>query len=119
MAKTLNIAYNGKEYTLEYTRETVKQMERRGFNLNDVVNKPMSALPDLFAGAFRANHPYVKREVTDEILENIGDVEGLIGALCEMYNEPLETLLTGAAEEGSEGKAVWTASWSTKKAKKK
>lgn len=120
MAKTLNLAYDGKEYTLEYTRETVKQMERRGFKINDVLEKPLTSLPELFFGAFRANHPFVKREATDEILENMEDVEGLIAALCEMYNEPLETLMMGAsADEGNEGKAVWAASWTTKKAKAK
>ena len=30
MAKQLNFEYKGKEYTLEFTRETVKQMEREG-----------------------------------------------------------------------------------------
>jgi hypothetical protein len=58
MAKTLNFEYKGKEYTLEYTRETIKQMEREGFVAEDVANKPMLTLPKLFAGAFKAHHKF-------------------------------------------------------------
>ena len=39
MGKQLNFEYKNKEYTLEYTRESVKQMEREGFVANDVVEK--------------------------------------------------------------------------------
>ena len=35
MAKQINFEHNGKEYTLEYTRESVKQMEREGAERDD------------------------------------------------------------------------------------
>lgn len=113
MAKTVALTYEGKEYTLEFTRETVRQMERRGFKLSEVAETPMTVVPELFAGAFRANHPRLDRGLIDEILDSLPDVRELIGVLCEMYNEPLETLLNGAAEEDG-GKASWAASWEKK-----
>ena len=41
MAKQLVFEYNKKEYTLEFTRESVKQMEREGFVASDIMTKPM------------------------------------------------------------------------------
>ena len=56
MAKQLTFTYNGKDYVLEYTRNTVRQMENNGFVTNDIDIKPMTVLPALFAGAFLAHH---------------------------------------------------------------
>ena len=52
MAKQIKFEYKGKDYCLEYTRETVKQMERDGFKTENLLSKPMLTLPLLFAGAF-------------------------------------------------------------------
>lgn len=114
MAKTITLTYEGRSYTLEFTRETVKQMERRGFKLTDVVDAPLIYAPELFAGAFKANHPRLDRGFIDEMLDSIPDVRGLVNALCEMYNEPLQTLIDGPSED-DEGKADWATGWSREK----
>ena len=94
MAKQLNFEYGGKEYTLEYTRESVKQMEREGFVAGDIVNKPMLTLPKLFAGAFKAHHKYdTKQKQIDEIFELFKNKQALVEKLAEMYAEPMETLM--------------------------
>jgi hypothetical protein len=94
MAKQLNFEYNNKEYTLEYTRETVKQMEREGFVANDIITKPMLTLPKLFAGAFKAHHRFdVKQKQIDEIFELFKNKQALVEKLAEMYSEPMETLM--------------------------
>ena len=94
MGKQLNFEYKSKEYTLEYTRESVKQMEREGFVASDIVNKPMSTLPKLFAGAFKAHHRFdVKQKDIDEIFDVFGNKQALIEKLAEMYAEPMEALL--------------------------
>ena len=111
MAKTITLTYEGKNYTLEFTRETVKQMERRGFKLTDVVDAPLTYAPELFAGAFKANYPRLDRGFINEMFYSIPDVRGLINALSEMYNEPILALLDGASED-DEGKASWAADWS-------
>ena len=94
MGKQLNFEYKSKEYTLEYTRETVKQMEREGFKGEDIVNKPMNTLPKLFAGAFKAHHKFdTKQKQIDEIFELFTNKQALIEKLAEMYMEPMETLM--------------------------
>ena len=50
MAKQIVFTYEDKEYTLEFTRRTVKQMEDEGFVAQDIDRKPMTLLPALFAG---------------------------------------------------------------------
>ena len=109
MAKQLNFEHGGKEYTLEYTRESVKQMEREGFVASDIVNKPMLTLPKLFAGAFKAHHKYdTKQKQIDEIFELFKNKQALIEKLAEMYAEPMETLM----DDVDEGHAIaWDANF--------
>ena len=109
MAKQLKINYNDKEYTLEFTRKTVAQMEGNGFVAADVEIKPMTTLPLLFEGAFLAHHRWVKKDVIDEIFDHITNKEDLIGKLAEMYAEPILSLVEDPEE--SEGNASWTTSW--------
>lgn len=109
MAKTITIQYEGTEYTLEYTRKSIETMERQGFVVSDIEEKPMSTLPTLFAGAFLAHHRFVKRDVIDAIFAKIPNKGEFIGKLAEMYNEPLEALMDEPEE--SEGNLSWGASW--------
>lgn len=108
MAKQLVFEYDGVTYTLEYTRKSIEQMEGEGFRPQDIVDKPISTLPALFAGAFYAHHRFVKREKVDEIFAQMGDKEALLEKLAEMYQDPILTLL----EEPAEGKKImWEARW--------
>ena len=109
MAKQLKFTYNDTEYTLEFTRRTVTEMEKKGFIAAEVENKPMSTLPALFAGAFLAHHRFEKKEVIDAIFEKLTNKEELIGKLAEMYNEPIMALVEEPEE--NEGNVSWTASW--------
>jgi hypothetical protein len=109
MAKQLKFSYQGKDYTLEYTRKTVEMMEKQGFVAEDTKTKPMTTLPALFAGAFMAHHRFIKQEVIDEIYAKMPNKGDLIGKLAEMYNEPIMTLMDEPEE--SEGNLNWTASW--------
>jgi hypothetical protein len=109
MAKQLKFTYEGKDYTLEFTRRTVTQMEKNGFVAAEVENKPMTTLPALFEGAFLAHHRFEKKEVIDKIFANMTNKEELIGKLAEMYNEPIMALVEEPEE--TEGNVSWTASW--------
>lgn len=109
MAKQIIFEFEGKEFTLEYTRKTIETMERQGFLASDIIEKPMSTLPALFAGAFLAHHRFVKREVIDRIFEKMTNRQELIGKLAEMYNEPIESLMNDPEED--EGNVTWGASW--------
>jgi hypothetical protein len=109
MAKQLTFTYNGKDYTLGYTRRTVRQMEANGFVSAQISDKPMTMLPDLFAGAFLMNHRFVTRDVIDNIYEHMPDKEGLISKLADMYNEPIEALMS--EPEDSAENVNWVANW--------
>ncbi len=109
MAKKLEFNYQGKDYTLEYTRDSVKQMEREGFVANDIVSKPMLTLPKLFSGAFKAHHKYdVKQKQIDEMFDLFKNKDALIEKLAEMYHEPFEALM----DDSDAGNAIaWEANF--------
>lgn len=109
MSKQLKFEYNDEEYTLEYNRRSVERMEREGFVVSDIKDKPMTTLPALFQGAFYKNHRFVKKEVIDEIYSKMTNKQDLIGKLAEMYNEPISALVDEPEE--NEGNLSWTASW--------
>jgi hypothetical protein len=109
MSKQLRFTYEDKEYCLEFTRKSVELMEKNGFVASDITAKPMTVLPALFAGAFLANHRFVKNEVINEIFSKMTNKQELIGKLSEMYNEPIMALVDEPEE--SEGNVDWTASW--------
>lgn len=109
MAKQLYFTYDGKDYTLEFTRRTVAEMEKKGFIASDITEKPMTTLPALFAGAFLAHHRFVKSDIIDNIYSKLTKKEDLIGKLAEMYNEPILTLVEEPEE--AEGNLDWTATW--------
>jgi hypothetical protein len=109
MNKQLRFTYQDKEYVLEYTRKSVEIMEKKGFVASDIETKPVTVLPALFAGAFLANHKFVKQEVIDEIFSKLTNKTELISKLAEMYNEPILALVDEPDE--SAGNVDWTASW--------
>ena len=109
MAKQLIFTFEDKEYTLEYTRRTVAEMEKKGFIASDITDKPMTTLLALFAGAFLAHHRFVKEDVINNIYTKLTKKEDLIGKLAEMYNEPIMALVEEPEED--KGNVNWTATW--------
>lgn len=103
----IEFTYKDHKYTLGFTRESVKRMESSGFVLGDIGNRPMTILPALFAGAFIAHHPKVRRDLIDEMYEHTTNRKELLNMLAEMYNEPVSALLDEPEE--AEGNATWTA----------
>ena len=109
MAKAINFEYNGVPYVLEFTRETVSIMEKQGFNLDDIDNKPMTIIPTLFAGAFMANHKHTSKKIIEAIYSKLLNKQELIVRLAEMYREPIEAMLD--ENEDEEGNVDWGTSW--------
>ena len=99
----INLTYEKNEYVLEYNRQSVKTMEGQGFVLEELTANHMTMIPLLFNGAFIKNHRGIKRNLMDEIFEEIGDKTALMEALMEMYAETLGTLTDG----NGEGNATW------------
>ena len=102
-------AETGKAYTLEYTRRTIEMMEKNGFMLSEFTEKPVTNLPALFAGAFLANHKFIKKETVDNLYSQIKDKQSLIEKLAEMYNEPIQALFEDPAD--NQGNVTWEANW--------
>ena len=99
----ISLTYEKKDYILEYNRQSVKTMESQGFVLEELTAKPVTMIPLLFQGAFIKNHRGIKRNLMDEIFEEIGDKTALLEALMEMYAETLGSLTDG----NGEGNAQW------------
>lgn len=100
--------HKGTQYTLEFTRDSVKQLERAGFNYEEAGGKPVTSLMTLFKGAFLAHHQRTSQSTIDEIWESLENKDGMFDALAELYNEPIEALM----KEPDEGKKI---AWSVKK----
>ncbi len=109
MAKTITFDFEDETYTLEFTRRTVRDMEASGFRLNDIKDKPMTAYPLLFKGAFKCHHRRVDDAVTDKIYASLTNKEGLIEKLVEMYVDTMNTLFEEPEE--SEKNVQWKASF--------
>jgi uncharacterized protein YoxC len=102
----INFDYNGKHYCLEYTLETIKQMEAAGFNINDVGDRPATRIEQLWAGAFMANNRKNSQSIIEELYGKMKDKEKLFQTLTEMYQNTLSNLLP---DEEDEGNVEWTA----------
>ena len=105
-ANQINFEYMGKPYCLEYTPDTIKQMESVGFNINEIGDKPALRIEQLWTGAFMANHRRVSNTIIKELYKKMKDKEALLKKLTEMYNNTLEYLLP---DEDDEGNVEWTA----------
>lgn len=106
--KKITFNYDGKDYTLEFTRRTVQEMEADGFRPTLVEEMPATYVPMLFAGAFKAHHRFTKQEVINEIYETFPNKTDLLAALGEMYSAPILALMDEPDPEEKEGKnIVW------------
>lgn len=93
MVSKIKFKFKGKKYILEYTRHSIMEMERRGFDAMAIPEKTFTLLPDMFAGAFLANHPEVPRTVVDEIYEQFENKAELLDSLAWMYSNAIESYL--------------------------
>lgn len=93
---TLDFEYNGKEYSLAFTIEVVKRLDRSGL-IAEIANgnRPLTMTEDLFKAAFEANHPTVSNRVREAIfneLEESSEDGSLLECLLEMVNEAREAM---------------------------
>ena len=102
----ITLTHDNKDYTLEYSRQSVKTMESQGFVLEELTAKPMTMIPLLFNGAFIKNHRGIKRNLMDEIYKGIRNRSELMEALMEMYADTLSSLMDDGTED--EGNVTWS-----------
>lgn len=105
MSRTsLDFEYNGKEYSLAYTIDVLKRLDRSGL-LAQIINgeRPITMTEDLFVAAFEANHSAVSNNVRKKIFEEFTETSedgSLLECLLEMINEAREAMTP-------KGNVVW------------
>ena len=97
----------GNKYTLEFNARVIKNMERRGFQLN--TDFPYTMIDDLFLGAFQMHHKGITPEKAKAIWAQQTKKDDLLGVLTKLYMKPLEDLM--AEPEGDE--ETETPTWET------
>lgn len=98
MAK-IEFDFEDEHYILEFSRKTVTTMEGTGFVLDQVIEKPATLFPRLFAGAFLMHHPRMKEEKINSIFKQLEDKDELLPALIECYRAPLEAMFDEPDDE--------------------
>lgn len=85
---------HGKDYKLEFDRDSVKFAEAHDFKIDEVDEKQMTRVPELFYFAFRKNHMNMSRQQTDKILyDDLGGVTpALTARLTLLFMLPYRTL---------------------------
>lgn len=90
MAKQLNFSYNGKDYTLYFTRrtaiETEKALVHDEVGISKAEDASLSLMQALFNGAFLAQHRGTDKRLRDEMFEKL-NLEDWGPALIEMYSD--------------------------------
>ncbi len=90
---------DGREYTLEFDKKSVRFADARGFALEDVDRYPMSKMYELFWYAFRMHHPSVSLEKAERIFDGIGQLpDGFIQRLAALYTKPFMGFTEGDEE---------------------
>ena len=69
----------GRQYELDFSRESVVFAEQRQFDPGDVAKYPQSKVPEFWYYAFRKNHKGMTRTQTDALLDKLGGLTAKMG----------------------------------------
>jgi len=98
MGKAIKFNYEGTDYTLEYTKGSIKAMEADGFDYTKITSMPDTMITKLWDGAFLAHHRFTKKDVVQKIYEKMPNKENLLNRLIELYTEPINSLMKEPVE---------------------
>lgn len=102
----ISVTYKGKSYLLETNRKTVESLERQGFVMNELSDRPMTLIPMFYRSFFKTHHPTLKNEEIDKIWKSLKNKDAVLEKLLEMYSEVISVVFTDDEDE-AEGNAVW------------
>lgn len=95
----------GEVFVLEFSRESVRFAEQRGFKITELTDFPQTNIPALFFYAFRKNHKNISRGQADAMLEELGGLSPeVIERLVQLYNVPNESLISVDGQERKNSK---------------
>lgn len=99
---------SGVVYELDFSRESIRFAENRGFELNDVTKFPVTKIPEFFYYAFRKNHKNVSRKQTDDLLDAMGGLTTpVVERLIQLYNQAgLAHVLTSEEDAAKNSKVT-------------
>lgn len=92
------------EYTLEYNRAAIRDMESRGFALSHIEDRIVTSLDLLVQGALYKNHRTIRGERLEELCERIVteyDSNELISVLTSMLLAAIPELQPNKKSEGT------------------
>ena len=105
MNTKINLTYNDINYTLEYSRMTIKMIEDEGFEMEKFSKQPMTMIDLVFRGAFYKNHRKISQNTIEEIYAHCKDKEKLLDTITTMINECYTSLMEEPKDDG--GNASW------------
>lgn len=108
MSKKIEFEYEDTKYCLEYNRDSIKIMEKQGFDINGFMSQPMTSIDLAFEGAFIKNHRNIRASKIKEIYDALGQKKELASQLLEMISEAYNTLFEDE-NEGSGKNIEWKA----------
>jgi len=86
---TLDFTYNDKDYSLCYSIDVVKKLDKAGV-IAHIPERPLTITEDLFVAAFEANHADTSNRVRSEIYKEFSETSedgSLLEILAEMIGE--------------------------------
>ena len=110
--------FNDKHYTLMYTGNSLKKLEKSGVNFNKLQDMVFTAPETLFRGAFYANHPTESEKTIHEIYlslkrtaEDAKPEYEDDGSEVDLLTQTLGAMLAEAVDEftgrGVSGNVAW------------
>lgn len=91
---------NGEHFNLEFTADSLRRMEKTGFNFGDLDSHALQLHEELFCGLFIEHHSNTPRKKRLEIYEDLtanadeeGDEKGALDDIVmEMFNEAMDEI---------------------------
>lgn len=107
--KSMRVSDNttGASYELDFSRESIRFAEARGFSPDDVTRYPVTRMPELFFYAFRKNHKNLAKSQTDALLEKMGGLtQTMLERLLQLYNQAALAHLIASDEDAEKNADV-------------
>lgn len=75
-------------YELDFSRDSIRFAEQRGFKVDEVTDYPVTKFPEIFFYAFRMHHKNLSRTQTDALYEKLGGyTPKFLERLIMLYNQ--------------------------------
>ena len=94
--------YSGKHYVLEFTADSIKKMEKAGYDFSSIDKKICTSTEDAFCGLFIAHHADTPMKLRKEIFGSLSrhseddnaeeEEDGLASVIAEMLLEAFDEI---------------------------